>query len=632
MRITKSTVKSLKAEDIPSLDIVDTVKILKLCNKYYFSESDPIIPDDMYDDIKDHLMKMKPQHSLVHQVGHTVSMNKVKLPYWMGSMNKMKEDDVDIFSKWLMKYGSKVVISDKLDGISCLLIKNDGQLHLYTRGNGEEGTDISHILTYIDTVPDLMDDFQMRGELIISKKDHAKLIEQGVLGVSSNARNVVSGACMSKKSLNVDVLKHVQLIVYELITNGETMLSPSNQLSTLQELGVSTVNYSRHDYVSIPFLKSMLVNRKDSCPFAIDGIIVFSDHSYIRNTHGNPNNAFAFKMRTESVEVTVTHVVWNLSKDKYFKPVVICDPVYLGGVTITKATGISAKFIVENKIGVGAKIIITRSGDVIPKIVKVTVPSENVTLPSIPYDWNSSGVDIIMKGEDANSKLKTFEHTIKSLNIKGLKSGMVKVLFENGITNLKDLFTISKQKLLTIEGIKEKSANNLLRAIEDTEARINIKDIMIASNVMGRGIGKKTLDSIFEHFPDILATTYTTNDLISVYGIESKTAKMFLSNLGAFKRYVMDNQLGRYMNKPMEESSMECESDKFSKMIFVFTGVRNPDLRKFILSNGGKVDERITNNTTHLITKSMDNESLKIKKARENGIHILSMNDAIFTL
>ena len=649
MRVTTSYVASLNKCEIEELTESMLVKVLRLCDKHYYNKSTSIICDGMYDDIKERLMLVNPSNYSLNAVGCKISdnvSNKVQIPYWMGSMNKIKEDDNDMLHRWLLKHGSNVIVSDKLDGISCLLIKSNGSFKLCTRGDGTTGTDISFILPHIKFIPDMMIDFCVRGELIITKNDYTELVESGILSETSNSRNVVSGACMSTKDPNINVLQKIQIVAYEFIgydggggggTGGSIMMdSPQNQFIELEKIGICKAYYTKYNDISIELLKKILTERKRLSGFNIDGIVIYSNSPYVRNVCGNPTNAFAFKMKTEEVQATVKDVIWHISKDKYLKPVVVCLPVYLGGVTIHKATGICAKFIVDNQIGQGAIVMITRSGDVIPKITKVIVPTKHVTLPNVPYEWTSTGVDIVLIGENEDYTYKKFEYTVQSLDIKGLKSGMIKIVYTHGIRNLKSLFSTTKSDFLKFDGIKETSANNLISSINMTLNTLTLQKVMVSSNILGRGIGEKTIKSIFTHCPDIMKGDYGVKDLISINGIELKTAQLFLSNIPKFKEYLRDNDLEYLISsspKILLNDEMEYETSKFSGMCFVFSGIRSLRLREIISKNGGTVHDNITSQTTHLISNSNSSRNIttKMKKAVDCGLTIIDINDSMFT-
>ena len=183
----------------------------------------------------------------------------------------------------------------------------------------------------------------------------------------ANQRNMVAGRVGAKTMR--EGLQDIEFVAYEIIGN-DVLSKPSEQLDYLDKLGFTTVRRKITKKIEVDHLMETLVSSKDLSEYDIDGLIVQPNVPYERVTDGNPQYAFAFKMRLSGnlLESKVIGVNWNVSKWGKLKPRVEIEPVHLGGVTITWATGFNAKFIVEKSIGPGAIIEITRSGDVIPNM------------------------------------------------------------------------------------------------------------------------------------------------------------------------------------------------------------------------------------------------------------------------
>ena len=187
----------------------DIINFLKQCDSAFFNTNITILTDDMYDLVKNYLKDLDPKNAYFKRVGADED-NKVKLPFWMGSLDKIKDDEKAIDS-WKKKYSGSAILSDKLDGISCLFYKNDNDIKIYTRGNGTEGQDISHLRNYI-TFPNIKETkISIRGELIISRNNWELIKDLG-----SNARNVVAGAIHSK-ILNKKILEHIEFLAYDIL-------------------------------------------------------------------------------------------------------------------------------------------------------------------------------------------------------------------------------------------------------------------------------------------------------------------------------------------------------------------------------------------------------------------------------
>lgn len=648
MRITKEYVSKLGEKDISHLSQSDLLKVVVLCNKAYYNKGEKLIEDDLYDDIKDRIHHNNEIHK---QVGHKAPpKNKVVLPVWMGSMNKIKEeDDINLIKKWVNKYGENVVISDKLDGISCLLYNNGNNVQLYTRGDGQKGTDISMILPYISSAQNVgnitnnlkNEPICVRGELIISKSSFQHLIDHEIIHKQSNARNVVSGIVMSLQETSKvkEILQYVQFVVYEYIPikneNPITMMSPSDQFEKIKQLGFTTPFHQQLSSFHKDNLIDILTHRKTNGDFDIDGIVIYQNAEYVRNQDGNPSNAFAFKMKTMNTQTTVLFVEWNVSKDRYLKPVVHIDPITINGVNIKKVTGFSAKYIQDNKIGPNAIVTITRSGDVIPKITSIIKASDKSNLlPNFNYKWTDTNVDIFLVNDTNESNKAAFVNTVTKLDIKGLKKGMISKLFDNDVKTLKDLYDTTKGDLLKIDNIKELSASNIIQSIRESYASLTLTKVIVSSNIMGRGIGMKTLDLIMNTYPDIFVShhLYEPSRLVTIKGIEHKTATLFISNIPKLLCYLDENKLNHLLKQQQKSKSNDTTTNnKYENMVFVFSGIRDYDLQYNIRENGGQVDTNYTKKTTHIITKKDYAITTTIQKALDHGKKIVYIDDPLFS-
>ena len=260
------------------------------------------------------------------------------LPYWMGSMNKKKtKEEVE---KWYPKYPGEVVISDKLDGKSFILDIKDGIPKLYSRGNGNQGKDISYLLKYIK-IPSLEGNYILRGEILISKNNFQRIKTN-----AANSRSFIAGISNLKK-IDKDKshdLKLVDLICFEVI---EPELKPAEQFIFLKEKGFKVVYNEIQPEVTFESLQGILKKRKTESEYDIDGIIVCQNKIYPRSEDKNPKHAIAFKMDMEFAISKVIDIEWNLSKHGKLKPVLI-EPVSLNAATV-KAVGNNAAFIVKHK-------------------------------------------------------------------------------------------------------------------------------------------------------------------------------------------------------------------------------------------------------------------------------------------
>jgi len=612
---------------VKQLNKKQLVELLEQADEKFFNSSEPLFSDDIYDIIKDYLRKVDPKNDYLKRVGADEE-HKVKLPYYLGSQDKIKDDEKEI-QKWLKKYSEPkdYIIDEKLDGISCLIVYNKNEVKIYTRGNGIEGQDISHIKPLIKGIPDIKDiNIAVRGELIISRKDWN-------VSYGSNARNVVAGAINNKtKILNHKILKNIQFVAYDLMSKR---IPIKEALDYMKSLKFTVVNYKQVNNISLDLLSSLLQEWRKSSEFEIDGIVITHNKDYKLINGKNPKYSFAFKsiLTHEKAEVIVSEVEWNVSKDGYLKPIVKFNEVVIGGVKIKQATGFNAGFIRSNIIGPGSRIIIIRSGDVIPHILSVLTPAANnkPSMPEVEYKWNDTNIDIILTSTKKNrdQDIQSYLYFMKTLKIPFVAEGTIIKIYDAGFDDLNKIINITKEDLLKIEGFKEVSAAKIIESLKSIHTKECI-DIINASNILGRGFGEKKIKMIYDKFPFMIsnkekALKLTETDLTSVEGIAEITAKQFITNLPNIYKF-FDEIAIKCHEKDVKEQK-EIKDNYFKDKIFVFSGIRDKELESKITENGGSIGNSITKNTNLLIVANLEDESSKIKQAKEKGIKITTLDE-----
>uniref|UniRef100_A0A6C0LIB2 DNA ligase (NAD(+)) n=1 Tax=viral metagenome TaxID=1070528 RepID=A0A6C0LIB2_9ZZZZ len=615
--------------DYKKLNKDELVALLKQSDNQYHNLGEPMFSDVEYDEVKDYLRKIDKNNEYFKHVGaEIIGKDKVKLPYFLGSQDKIK-DDVKTLEKWVKKYNNPAsyIISEKLDGISCLIVYNNDNIKIYTRGDGKYGQDISHLKYKIKDLPKLLkttSKIAVRGELIISKANWQKIAHKG-----TTARNVVAGFVNSKKA-DKEIADYIEFIVYDVI---EPRTKLEDGLIFAKKHKFNVVKHIKINNLTISELYELYKEWKNESKYEIDGLVVTHNDLYKLKSGENPKYSFAFKSLAmhEEVRVIVKDVEWNVSKDKYLKPIVKFDEIKLNGVKIKQATGFNAEYISKNNIGVGSKIIIIRSGDVIPHIKEVLTPSTNKKplLPDVPFIWN--GKDIILDDDNKNREqdIKTYTHFMKSLNIKGIGEGVITKLYDNSYDTLIKIINITKTQLLKIDGFKDKSATNLLKALEEIKSK-NCVELMTASNIFGRGMGEKKLNLIIDKYPYICnnqekASNITLEDIKKINGMGEKSALLFITNLKEFYKFY--NSLNIIPEVIVKVPKIT--NNTYKDNIYVFTGIRDKDLEKIIIASGGTIGSTITRKTTLLIIKNADDETTKVKKAREFNIPIITYDEFI---
>jgi|UniRef100_A0A6C0IFZ9 NAD-dependent DNA ligase len=604
-------------------EIADILR--KASFEYY--KGTPIITDDIFDIVKDYLEKKDPTNPVLKEIGAPTYGEKVDLPYWMGSLDKIRENEASL-DKWKEKHPGKCVISEKLDGNSALLVVKDKTFKLYSRGDGIKGQDISHLIPLIAGMPDaLPGGLAVRGELIIKKVDWIKLHAKGK---GANARNAVAGVMHSKKP-DPELAAATRFVAYEQLHPRVKMSESLEALEKYKFKVVHNTIMNRSD-LSMETLSNYLMKRREKSLYEMDGIVVYHDAEHNQISGKNPSYAFAFKslLTHEEAEVIVKEVEWNASKDGFLKPIIKFDPVTIAGVSIQKATGFNAQYIEKNVIGPGSRIVIIRSGDVIPHVHKILSKSANEkpSLPQMEFEWNDTHVDIILKhtSDDKDVMVKRIIYFTKTLEMKGVGPGIVERLYTNGINTFKKFIHVSVEELLKMEGFQKKSAEKVVSEIHESVKNADCLTLMTASNLFGRSIAEKKLKLILEAFPEIQIPTGkkpTESELSNISGVGEVTAKQFLEGLPLFFDFM--KELGLNCKVITLEKVVVPKGKSLEELIVVFTGVRDKELEQEIEARGGKVGSSVSSKTKVLVAKDPSEDSGKIKTAKELGIPVVSL-------
>lgn len=597
-------------------NIKKLVKLAKYLSKKYYN-SETIVSDEEYDLLIKGIEYLDPTYPFLKEIGTDCKNNNiVDLPFYMGSMNKIKTSKGII--DWVSKYNGPYYISDKLDGISALLeIDKKNGNKLYTRGNGEKGNDISVLIKYLN-IPKIDNDYVViRGELIMSKDNFKKYNH-----IMANARNLVCGTVNSKK-VSKEKIKDIDFVAYEII---EPWMSIKDQFQALITNKFNTVYNTVLDNIDINNLSELLKERKQKSNYEIDGIIVSYGIPQKRQDNGNPEYSFAFKQTFEeqTIDVKVLDVEWNESKDGYLKPRLILEPTKLSGVVIKHVTGFNAKYITENNIGPDTIIKLVRSGDVIPYILQV-IKSTKAKMPDIDYIWSDSEVDIITKKQSKNGLVQSLTFSVKKLKMKNINEGIITKLVDKGVQNIIDLINIKKEDLLNIDGFKEKKASLVFNSIKEAIDNMRLLDFMVASNTLGRGLGEKKIKKILDVYPNIIKEIDIYNKIIKLDGFDEITTKLFTDNLYIFIE--LFNKLPLNLQKKLITIKKKSNNNNFLGLKIVFSGFRNKEWENIIIENGGQIISTVSKNTNLLIAQKKDIEessNSKIIKALELKINILT--------
>jgi len=597
---------------------------------YYNTGKSSGLNDWRYDSLKETLKSRDPHYLIPTGTRIRDHENRAELPVWLGSMNKFKPEDDKAIIKWIASNkATEYIIEDKLDGISCLLIVKNGNIKIYTRGDGVVGADISYLVEHLKNIPKkIKENVIVRGELIMKNE----LFKKRYSNEYANPRNMVSGLIGSKTMK--EGVKYIEFIAYEMINPGKAN-KPSEQLEYLEQIGFTTVWREIVENVNVESLMETIIRSKEISKYEIDGIIVQPNSSYQRNTSGNPQYAFAFKMRLSDnlIRAKVLGVQWNVSKWGLLKPRVEIEPVQLGGVTISWASGFNAKFIAEKIIGPDAEIEITRSGDVIPYIVSVVKKAKEADMPKISYIWNETGVDIQTTEYQDEMNVKRISSFFSDIGIKYLGEKNVQKIYESGHDTLLKIIMASKDDFQKVPGFGDKMAERSWNNIHNGLKDLSIPLALGASGVFGIGLGTKKITTLMTDFPELLKASETMKNedilerIIKVEGFSHITAKKVVDNLEQAKQFILDmRQYATFNEVSVPQNQGGCLRD----MKIVLSGFRDKKLEDAIVERGGKVTTTVSKQTSILVVASIDAEpSGKAAKAKEFGIEIVQLKDFV---
>ena len=628
-----------------SLSLKKLEEILIEASKAYYNKTE-FINDYTFDILKEILESKDPKNPFLKEIGAPIlqSDKKVKLPIWMGSMDKVKPNSSDI-NRWLEKYKNNFTVSDKLDGLSGLLelkIENNDLIYnLYSRGNGEYGQNINKLLPYINLgklKKDLIKEkikknnnrLLLRGEIIIKKK----VFEKNYKLHYPKARSFVAGIVNSKQ-INKDFVTKLDFVIYELVDPWTNFIE---QFKIIKILGFNLVNYCNYDKLNTTILKRTLLDFKLKSEYEIDGIIISSNIQESRNISGNPKYSVAFKMLLdEQIETTeVEYVEYNVSKHGLLIPRVRFKPIKIGGDTIMYATGFNLKFIIDNKIGKGALIEIVRSGDVIPYIYKIIKSSTQPDLPNVEWKWNQTKIHgtVTHINDNPDVIFKRILNFFKVLEIEGLGPGIIKKFLESGYDSIDKIMKLTPTQIASIDGFQIKSGINIVNNIKKVTGKpIKLNKLMASSNIFGNGLGEKKLKPLIDNYPNIInmhnSNKLLLDDIIKINGFSEKTANQFMSGLPLFINW-MKIHSNLKIDTPLKKGSnnITVTNKPLLGRVIVFTGFRDKNLEGIIEDKGGVISSQVSSKTDLLIVKDLSSVSSKVSKARELNINIIDLQTA----
>ena len=589
-----------------------------------------IMSDKEYDSLLELLYSYDPENEIFSKVGIEIldETRKSKLPIDMASMNKIKT--IEDIQNWLRLKGinpnTEIVCTPKYDGLS--LCHDEINTNTWTRGDGEFGQKSDEHYKLIQNHLSLKSEpfSYTYGEVIMPKQ----VFTDKYSAEFANPRNLVAGLLNSKEV--TEPLKDLQFIKYGAIPNeGFNFKTKSDILDMLNSGQEVKVNY--HLFIAKDITEELLIElfRRWSTDYEIDGIILEVNDLSLQESLGretssnNPCYARAFKHDSfeQKAEATVLGISWNISKHGLLKPVLHITPIKLDGVTVSNVTGNNAKFVKDMGLGIGAKVVVKRSGMVIPLIVEVlqTVDFVMPVVEGTDIDWNENGIELVTLTETDDQKLKQNVAFFEILEADNVSEGIITQLWDAGYQTIEDILNVTTTQLESIDRFGKRKAQIVYNSIQKSVTDVQLSKLQHATGLF-KGLGSKKL-ALLEHF----TTKPTVDQVMEIEGFAEISAKVFVDNYDNFFTFVKD--LPVTIAEKVEAVKVGTDLDGKS---FVYTGVRDKESEEIILSRGGKISGSVSKTTTHLVMKTKGSNSAKELKAISLGVKILTLDELLSML
>ena len=577
--------------------------------------------------------------------------------------NAMKNDELILFDERMKKLLNssndiEYMAEPKLDGIGVELIYEGGVFTAgLTRGDGFEGEDITQNLRTIRSLPlKLLGQehpklLEIRGEVFIRKKDFKKLNkdqESNKSQLFANPRNAAAGS-LRQLDPSITAKRPLSIYCYEPgISQGIEYKTHDDFLKNIADFGLP-VNPLIEKIIGIKNIiryHNNLEKIREKLEYEIDGTVFKINNYNERKKAGSrsrsPRWAIAGKFKAQQATSIIKDIIIQVGRTGALTPVARVKPVFVSGVTVSNITLHNQDEIDRKDIRLGDKVLIERSGDVIPKIVKV-IERENQNSLKFKIDniCPSCGQKTRKQNDEAIIRCNNFycpsqvlgriQHYCSKLamNIEGLGEKIVEQLIENKLVkNIDDLYLIKKNEISKLDGLGERSAKNIIDSINNSK-ETTFSKFVYALGI--RNVGEHTSKLLEKEFKGNMDRFKNATEigLLEVDEIGEIVARSIVSFWKDEKNSIMvQNCLNRgvIINRPIYSLS-----NKFSDKVFVFTGalsmMSRKDAKALVEGSGGQTKNSITKKTTYLVAG--ENSGSKLDKAKELGISILSEKDFI---
>ncbi len=632
-------------------------KIIEKYDYHYYVLNDPLIDDYEYDKLYHQLLELEKkypqfysQFSPTQRVSEKNIENFEKFshnPRMLSLENTYSDREILEFDKRIktsVKDNYTYTVEPKIDGAAVSIIYRDSKFFKgLTRGDGNIGDDVSANIKTIRELPLVLNteykgELIVRGEVFFTKERFSKLIEKYPF---SNARNAASGTLKLLAPKEV-ARRGLSIRIHTVITDLAS--THTETLEILKSFGIPIVEkyYIAKNILEVLDIKEKFKTDRDTLPYETDGIVIKINQLYLRDIIGytskSPKWAFAFKYEPERSITKLLYVSFQVGRTGIITPVANLDPVYISGSTVKRATLHNFDEIERLDIKINDHVEIEKSGEIIPKIIRVLNDKRDGTeikiskpticpscgQPLIQYE-DEVALRCINKNCPAQIELSIIHFcSKKAMNIENLGEMMVKKLLQYDlIKTIPDIYRLTKEKLFQIPRIKEKSANNILNSIENSK-KTTLKRFIYSLGIknVGEFLSEK-LAEVFDSIDELMNSDY--EKLKGIEGIGDETVRniqMFFKNQGNIN-----------LIKDLLSCKIKIEKDKKSEVLkgilFVITGTlknfKRDEIKNIIIENGGNFSENVSTKTNYLIMG--ENPGSKLDKAKKLKVKIISESE-----
>ena len=632
--------------------------LVEKLNKYayeYYVLDNPTVADSEYDKLYDELLKLEKESGVVLQNSPTRRVGGEPISAFKKHrhINKLYSLDKCLTTSELKNFYDKAVkastvkpeftVEYKYDGLTiCLTYENGNFVRATTRGNGVEGEDVTAQVLTIKTFPltiNYKGTVEVQGEAVI-RLSALKKYNETATEVLKNARNAVAGAIRNLDPKETEKRKPEILFYNVNYIENDILKTQTDCFKFLKENGFKVYDYLAvcSSFSEIEKNIKIIEEKRKNIDFLTDGVVIkvndFSTREELGYTEKFPRFAMAFKFEAEEVTTILKDVIWQVGRTGKLTPLGLVEPVDLGGATVKKATLNNYGDVLRKNVKIGSRILIRRSNEVIPEILGATEHYENskdVIKPEVCPYCNSKliedGANLFCVNENCKPRIVASLTSFASkdcMNIEGFSEMTATQLLDSfGVKKPSDLYRVSKADLMTLEGFKDKKADNIILALEKSK-NVELESFIFALGI--DGVGKKTAKDLVKKFKTLdKIKTATYEELLLVKDIGEVTAKAVSDYFNCEQNVQEIDNLISLGVKINETQSEVVEGGAFAGEKVVLTGTlqnyKRSEAAKIIERLGGEVLSSVSKLTT--IVLAGEEAGSKLEKAQKLGVKII---------